>query len=353
MNRATLSLGTLAALLLAVALRAQQVEPAPVPATAPAADRPTVIAVIGAEGAPEYGAEFAKQADLWAAAARRGGAQLVMIGRDPVAATSPSATQPAGAPATTEAGSDKERLRNALTAAAADNTNPLYLVMIGHGTYDGKDAKLNLAGPDFSDSELAEWLKPLARPLAVIDCTSASGPFLPRLSAKNRVVITATRAGSEQNYARFGLSFAEALADPAADLDHDGQTSLLEAFLAASHRTTDWYKQEGRLATEHALLDDNGDKLGISADFFDGTRAVAKAKNNSPLDGPRAHQWHLVKSPAEAAMSPEARAHRDDLELQIEALRSRKPDMDPDAYYTQLEPLLLQLARLYQSQPTP
>lgn len=327
------------------------------PATSPAPDRPTVILAIGAEGAPEFGAEFARESDRWSDAARRAGAELLVIGRErvtaaPASPTTAAATRAATEPAT-DAGSDKERLRNALAAAAADKINPLYLVMIGHGTYDGKDAKLNLQGPDVSDSELAEWLKPLARPIAIIDCTSASGPFLPRLSAKNRVVITATRAGSEINYARFGLSFAEALADPAADLDHDGQTSLLEAFLAASHRTADWYKQQGRLMTEHALLDDNGDNLGIGADFFDGLRPVHKAKDNTPLDGPRAHQWHLVKSPAEAAMSPDARARRDAIELQIEALRTRKPDMPPDTYYAQLEPLLLQLGRIYQSQESP
>jgi hypothetical protein len=37
------------------------------------------------------------------------------------------------------------------------------------------------------------------------------------------------------------------IADPAADLDKDGQTSLLEAFLAASHQAESFYKEHGRL----------------------------------------------------------------------------------------------------------
>ena len=43
---------------------------------------------------------------------------------------------------------------------------------------------------------------------------------------------TATRTGSEVQFAHFGEYLAGAIADPAADLDKDGQTSLLEAFIA-------------------------------------------------------------------------------------------------------------------------
>ena len=135
-------------------------------------------------------------------------------------------------------------------------------MVIGHGTFDGKEAKFNLRGPDLSAADLAEWLKPFRRPVAVINCASASSPFINKLSATNRVIIAATRSGYEQNYARFGEYISSAVADPQADLDKDGQTSLLEAFLMASRRVAEFYNTEGRLATEHALLDDNGDGLG-------------------------------------------------------------------------------------------
>src|SRR5688500_5550929 len=307
--------------------------PAATTAPAPTADRATVIMVVGAEGEPEYGREFAASAERWREAAGRASAELVEVGREGSGSDD----------------ADKKQLRAALEVAAktAPPRRPLWLVFIGHGTHDGREAKFNLRGEDVSDQELAAWLKDCKRPLAVINCASASGPFLKRLSGPNRVVVTATRSGSESNFARFGNYLSGAVADPAADLDKDGQTSLLEAFLAASHRVNEFYKQEARLATEHALLEDNGDGFGIPADWFQGTRATRSAKDGAPLDGTRAHQWHLVRSAAEEAMPPEVRARRDELELKVEAMRAKKAGTPEAEYYAQLEPLLNALARVY------
>lgn len=295
------------------------------------ADRPMVIVVVGAGGEAEYGSAFEKWADRWAAAAREASAEIMEIGR--------------AAPSTEN---DKQRLQSALAEASKDASRPLWLVLIGHGTHDGREAKFNLRGPDFSDVELAQWLAACKRPLAVINCSSASAPFLKRLSGPNRVVITATRSGSENNFARFGDYLSASVVDPGADLDKDGQTSLLEAFIAASHRVGEFYEQDARLPTEHALLEDNGDGLGIPADWFQGTRATKSARDGAPLDGPRAHQWHLRLSEAERALSPQFRAKRDALELEIEALRAKKAALGEADYYARLEKLLLQLARLYQ-----
>ena len=306
------------------------------PATATPDDRPTVIVVVGAEGTPEYGRDFAEWAGRWSAAAGRASARFVQVSGD----------QSAG-----DGGGDKERLRALLEAEAKDEARPLWLVLIGHGTFDRREAKFNLRGADLTAEELASWLKPLRRPLAVVNCTSASAPFLNRLSGENRVVVTATRSGSEIHFARFGDQLSAAVADPSADLDKDGQTSLLEAYLAAAHRTAEFYKQGGRLMTEHALLDDNGDGLGTPADWFQGVRATKSAKDGAPPDGSRAHQWHLVRSAAEEAMPPELRARRDELELKVEALRGKKVGMPEAEYYAQLEPLLIELARLYAEQP--
>jgi hypothetical protein len=298
------------------------------------ADRPTVVVVVGAEGEPEYGRQFKQWADRWAEAAKKAGAEYVEVGRE------------AG-----KGEGDKKRLQEALAGASREPARPLWLVIIGHGTHDGREAKFNLRGPDVTDAELADWLKDCRRPLAVIDCSSASAPFLKKLSGANRVVITATRAGSENNFARFGDFMSAAVADPAADLDKDGQTSLLEAFIAASHRVEEFYKQDARLATEHALLEDNGDGLGIPADWFQGTRATKAAKDGAPLDGLRAHQWALVMSDAEKSLPPEFRAARDKLELDVEGLRAKKGKLPEAEYYAQLEPLLVRLAKLYQQQP--
>lgn len=295
--------------------------------------RPTVLVVVGAAGEAEYGRAFAEWADRLAGAAKIASANLVEIGRDAESAEG-----------------DRPRLQAAVAEAVKETSAPLWLILIGHGTHDGREAKFNMRGPDVSDAELAAWLAPCKRPLAIIDCSSASSPFLKRLSGPNRIVVTATRAGSENNFSRFGDHFSAAVANPAADLDKDGQTSLLEAFLAASHGVDEFYKQEARLPTEHALLEDNGDGLGIPADWFQGTRATRSAKDGAPLDGSRAHQWTLVMSDAERALPPEFRAARDKLELEVEALRARKASIAAADYYASLERLLLQLARLYGQQ---
>ena len=53
---------------------------------------------------------------------------------------------------------DHERLRSILTETAKTAAEPLWIVLIGHGTYDGREAKFNLRGPDVTDLELSEWL---------------------------------------------------------------------------------------------------------------------------------------------------------------------------------------------------
>ena len=99
-----------------------------------------------------------------------------------------------------------------------------------------------------TDLELSKWLEPIKGPVVVLDCALASAPFLNRLSAANRIVVTATRSGAETNYARFGRFLSEAITDPQADLDKDGQVSLLEAYLTASRRVEDYYRRAQRMA---------------------------------------------------------------------------------------------------------
>ena len=198
-----------------------------------------------------------------------------------------------------------------------------------------------------TDVELLEWLKPIQRPVAILNCFSSSGPFLSRLSAPNRVVVTATRSGDEQNFTRFGQYLAESIADPRGDLDKDGQVSLLEAFLVASNRVAEFYRTRSRLATEHPLLDDNGDRLGTPPDWFRGIHAKKRAKDNAALDGVRAHQLHLIRSDSEQRMSPEQRQRRDRLERSTAELLSQKDHLSEDEYYAQLESIMIELARLY------
>ncbi|HEY2250175.1 MAG TPA: hypothetical protein VGH74_03900, partial [Planctomycetaceae bacterium] len=195
---------------------------------------------------------------------------------------------------------------------------------------------------------VALWLKDIGRPVAIINCTSASSPFINELSGPDRIVVTATKSGYEHNFARFGDYLSAAIVDPRADIDKDEQTSLLEAFLLASSDTREFYAREGRLATEHALLDDNGDALGTPADWFQGTRAIKKAKAGAQLDGLKAGQLCLVKSRGEQELPPAVRSRRDQLEEELALLRERKGKLTEDEYLKLLEPLLVEIARIYE-----
>jgi len=302
------------------------------PANASSADRPSLILVVGAPGDAEYATNFAHQANLWEKACEQADCTHVTIGLS----------------ATTQT-NDYDLLKQFLADEAKDGLGQLWLVFIGHGTFDGKEARFNLRGPDLPTADLAVWLQPFHRPLALIDTTSCSAPFINKLSGQDRVIIAATRSGHEQNFTRFGQYFAEAINNPEADLDKDGQISLLEAFLTASRKATEFYKLQGRLVTEHALLDDNGDGRGTPADWFRGLRATKKPKDAGAVDGLRAHQFCLVPSESERRLTPTQRARRDALEREVFHYRDKKSEIPEDQYYAQLETLLLEIARFYAS----
>jgi len=299
------------------------------------AELPTrVLIVVGAPGEVEFGTNFTRQATLWQKACQQAQCSATTIGLTDSAPTN-----------------DYELLKQTLDAEPKESAAALWLVLIGHGTFDGKEARFNLRGPDVSAADLAAWLRPFHRPMAVIDSSSSSAPFLNKLSGTNRVIITATRSGNEQNFARFGQYFAEAICDAEADLDKDGEVSLLEAFLMSARRVAEFYKIEGRLATEHALLDDNGDGLGTQADWFQGLRAVKKPQEHAAADGLLAQQFHLGVRDTGAKLSGEQRRQRDVLERSVLLHREKKNQMAEDQYYRELEKLLLELGRVYDSNP--
>jgi hypothetical protein len=290
-----------------------------------------VVVVVGAEGAPEYGARFRSAAERWQKAAGQAGASATVIGLQPEGGTP-----------------DRRRLQEALTRTVASAGDPAWLVLIGHGTFDGRTARFNLRGPDLAPEDLAAWCKSSRRPLIIINTAPASAPFLKALTGPDRVVVTATRAGSEKNATRFGGFLAEAIADAGADLDLDGGISVLEAFLFAAKRVEASYKAEGLLATEHALLEDNSDGRGTPASFFRGLAPGQRAEGDAPPDGHRAHQLALLAAPPERALPPAVRRRRDELELKVLKLRDGRGKLATEAYHARLEPLLLELGRIYQ-----
>ena len=291
--------------------------------------KPTVMVLSGAHGEEDFGKVFAEAAESWRRAAEKADANFIEIGTVGHSSTN-----------------DLEIFRSALTKEPTNSLAELWIVLIGHGTFDGRETKFNLLGPDLSAGTLSNLLAGFQRPVAIINGASSSAPFIKALSGRNRVVVTATRSGSEENFTRFGKFIAQTIGDLEADLDKDGETSLLEAFLMASRRVNEFYKTEGRLATEHALIDDNGDGLGTPADWFRGIRAVKKSADKSPLDGTRAHQWHLIRSTQDQKLSPEQRKKRDELELEISQLRQLKSTLEETEYYDRLEKLLTELGSI-------
>ena len=185
----------------------------------------------------------------------------------------------------------------------------------------------------------------------VVNTASSSAPFIKVLSGENRVVMTATKSAHEIFYPRFGEYFARAIGGlKAADLDNDEQVSLLEAFLYAGHEVKVFFEKEGRIVTEHAMLDDNGDERGARMEGFEGVLAIESGKEKDGVrpDGERAHQIHLVPNELEALMPEKLRLRRDELERQVKALRRKRGEMGEEAYYGGLEKLLLQIARIYE-----
>lgn len=307
--------------------------------------RPELLLVMGAPGLREYEPVFREWADRWITAAKLADADLVTVGL-------PSSTEPStdtnfdGENSETE----RDRLLHALAAASISKSRePLWLIFIGHATWDQKTARLNLNGPDVSADEMAAALAGCSRPVIAAFCSSSSSPFLNALSARGRVIITATRDGTQSQYSRFGDAFSAAITSTEADRDQDGQTSVLEAWRYASRRTAEFYEEDGRLATEHSLLDDTGDQRGIRAEALDST----DSQQDSEIDGALAATICFVRSAAERRMSAEQRLVRDALEARLRDLRRRRSEMDETDYLQRLEDLLVPLSRLYETAAAP
>ena len=211
----------------------------------------------------------------------------------------------------------------------------LFLLLIGHGTFDGTDAKFNLVGPDLESAEWATLLKTIPAQLVVVNSTAASYPFLERLAAPRRVVITSTDSAAQRFDTVFPGYFINAFAEDAADLDKNGRISVWEAFAAASAGVRRHYQQRGQLSTERALLDDNGDGIGNDA--------VKPAD-----DGSQASRIYLDEPSPGAAPTDDVLLkllqRRTTLETEVGDLKIRRTFMPPDEYAAEFERLMIELA---------
>ena len=208
----------------------------------------------------------------------------------------------------------------AQTVTAADT---LAVFLVGHGTYDGTVYKYNLPGRDLDGAELGELLGavPAGRQL-VVNATSASGAVLESWAQEGRTLITATRTGGERNATRFAEHWTEALSSEAADTNRNGIITAQEAFEYTERMVAESYENEGTLATEHPQL------AGEPAESFTAARLAARVALTEQLE--------------------ELFAELDTLEGQVQALRTRRNEMDSDAYLNELQNLLLELALVQQ-----
>jgi len=319
--------------LLALTLRAQtatSVTPKPKPA--PIDPNKFAVIINGASGEEAY----AKQFEEWTNALRRAlterygfeSSKLRLLTEKPADSSSPRAT------------AEDVRQTFGLLKSDLRPDNVLFVFLIGHGSFDGKESKFNLVGPDLPASEYNSLLLALpTRRVVIINMSSASGEFAKSLSAKGRVIITATRNGQETNATHFPGFFIDALNATDSDTDQDGHVSVLETFTYANRLTAEFYTRAGRLATEHALLEDNGDGVGHER-VEGGEGLLARATYLDSLS---------VAEAAENVAVAKLLRERTRLEGEIEQLIARKGSLAEAEYESSLEKLFIELAKVNRS----
>ena len=217
----------------------------------------------------------------------------------------------------------RARLEEVLTALSETlkPADALAVFMIGHGSHDGKEYKLNIPGADFTATQLKLWLDaiPTGRQL-VVATTSSSGGAVEALMSERRIVIAATKNGREKNATVFGRYWAEALSDPEADTDKNETISALEAYRYAEDKVKSHFEDAQKLATEHPRIEGE-----LAASFI-----VARLGSSAAS----------AADPAKAALLTE----REGIERKIDELKLRKDDMSEEEYLDALQELLVELA---------
>ncbi|MCY3661946.1 MAG: hypothetical protein OXH28_03860 [bacterium] len=216
----------------------------------------------------------------------------------------------------------------------------VWIVLFGHGSGAAGPPRFNLPGRDLVADEYAAALEQLAdRRVVFINGSSASGGFIGPLSREGRVVITATKSGGQSNESLFGGYLAEAFDGAAGDANKDGRTSALEAFTFAQREIERYYRQNGLLRTENALLDDDGDGLGSSE--------PAGVEASEAVDGRLASLLYLGQEADPSALTAEARAlvdRRAGIQRRIDELRLQRETLDEEVYLSELQELMVELA---------
>lgn len=198
------------------------------------------------------------------------------------------------------------------------------LVLMGHGSHDGSEYRYMLWGNDITGTDLAALLDKIPSTVQqlVINGTSASGAVVEKWTRPHRVVITATKSAGERNAPKFAGFWAEALGSDEADKDKDGNLTAQEAYDFANRKVTEAYKSDAAIVTEHARISgtDPGRfvvaRLGAAALFASDTQLIA------------------------------LRDEQGVIESRLADLRAQKAQWTQDEYFSRIEPVLVDLAKL-------
>jgi hypothetical protein len=156
-----------------------------------------------------------------------------------------------------------EKLKSELSA-----DDSLWVIVLGHTYYDGRISWLNLPGPDLHQAEFAKLFEGLTcREQVFVLTMPTSGFWIKPLAQKGRIVISATETDWETNETEFPHEFARVMAATdmtTADLDadRDGTFTLFDLYITSVRNLAQSYLGGELLATEHALLEDDGDGRG-------------------------------------------------------------------------------------------
>ena len=285
------------------------------------------LIVAGASGGPEYVAQY----ERWTSDLSTSLIEKLKFDRASVTVLS-DASRPSSA-------SSAANVRRAIASTASRMTRDdlLLIVLIGHGTFDGTDAKFNLVGRDLESTEWSDLLRQLPGRLVIVNTAAASFPFLERLAGPRRIVVTATDTAAQRFDTIFPEFFIQSIADVAADLDKNGRISVWEAFAAASASVRRHYQQRGQLSTERALLDDNGDGVGneFSSPRDDGSLASRTYLDES-LPGAAPTDEVMLKLLQRKAM----------LEAEVDDLKIRRAFLSADEYAREFERIMIDLAQV-------
>jgi hypothetical protein len=249
----------------------------------PPAPGDRALIVVGLSGDDEHAGLFRETVKTW----RHWLTDSLQFPADGVRVVFGAAGDPSlgAGPATRQAiAAEVETIRRGL---AVDGR--LWVFLLGHGNESGGHAFLHLPGPDLRDDELGQLFQDIhCREQVFWITNSASGWFLSPLSATGRIVITATTPDREPNETEFPVALADVVRRSLSELDQDGdgKISVWELFVAAARATMDRFAADERAPTEHALLDDNGDKLGTEPpDPATKPPAQEKSGGNESRDG--------------------------------------------------------------------